>query len=166
MLWCAVREVQTLRPDAEVVVYTGDDLTGAELTRRAALRFGVTLARPIDVVKLRRRRLVEPDAYPALTLVGQAVGACVLALGLTANRTYRHLHTDGNTFIPCCSTRACASTATCLLCFDACSNVIEHTFMSTFRVQTPSMEPSTSQHIAAPTMRVPRILALACEPQH
>lgn len=79
VLWCAVREVQTLRPDAEVVVYTGDDLTGAELTRRAALRFGVTLARPIDVVKLRRRRLVEPDAYPALTLVGQAVGACVLA---------------------------------------------------------------------------------------
>lgn len=78
VLWCAVREVQAANPEAECVVYSGDDATGAELARRAEQRFGVKLERPIAVVPLRWRSLVVPERYPVLTMVGQAIGSAIL----------------------------------------------------------------------------------------
>ena len=77
VLWCAVREVQSADGAVETVVYTGDDLSGVELARRAADRFGVVLPRPIAVVRLTTRDRTKPERYPAFTMLGQAFGSAV-----------------------------------------------------------------------------------------
>ena len=78
VLWCAVREVQRMDTNVETVVYTGDDLSGAELTKRAKERFGIELLRPIGVVKLTRCKWTRPEHYPVFTMVGQALGSIIL----------------------------------------------------------------------------------------
>ena len=99
VLWCAVREVQSLDPTVETVVYTGDDLSGVELARRAADRFGVVLPRPIAVVRLTTRDFTRPERYPAFTMLGQAFGSAVCtAEALSLYRPDVFFDTTGHAF--------------------------------------------------------------------
>jgi len=85
VLWAAVQAVQELT-DARVrcVVYTGDGpedgATPEALRARALGRFNVRLARPVELVRLSRRGLVEAARYPHLTVLGQSLGGAALAL--------------------------------------------------------------------------------------
>jgi len=99
VLWCAVREVQSADRAVETVVYTGDDLSGVELARRAADRFGVVLPRPIAVVRLATRHLTRPERYPAFTMLGQAFGSAVCtAEALSLYRPDVFFDTTGHAF--------------------------------------------------------------------
>ena len=99
VLWCAVREVQSADGAVETVVYTGDDLSGVELARRAADRFGVVLPRPIAVVRLATRHLTRPERYPAFTMLGQAFGSAVCtAEALSLYRPDVFFDTTGHAF--------------------------------------------------------------------
>ena len=99
VLWCAVREVQSADPTVETVVYTGDDLSGVELARRAADRFGVVLPRPIAVVRLTTRDRTRPERYPAFTMLGQAFGSAVCtAEALSLYRPDVFFDTTGHAF--------------------------------------------------------------------
>lgn len=99
VLWCAVREVQRLDRTVETVVYTGDDLSGVELARRAADRFGVVLPRPIAVVRLTTRDRTRPERYPAFTMLGQAFGSAVCtAEALSLYRPGVFFDTAGHAF--------------------------------------------------------------------
>ena len=99
VLWCAVREVQRLDETVETVVYTGDDLSGVELARRAADRFGVVLPRPIAVVRLTTRDRTKPERYPAFTMLGQAFGSAVcVAEALSLYRPDVFFDTAGHAF--------------------------------------------------------------------
>ena len=99
VLWCAIRAVQESNPEAETIVYTGDECTAVELAERASRRFGVLLPRPIGVVRLRWRALVLPEHYPVFTMVGQALGAAVLtAEALSQYRPDIFFDTVGHAF--------------------------------------------------------------------
>ena len=99
VLWCAIRAVQESTPEAETIVYTGDECTAAELAERARRRFGVLLPRPIGVVRLRWRALVLPERYPVFTMVGQALGAAALtAEALSQYRPDIFFDTVGHAF--------------------------------------------------------------------
>ena len=66
-------------PDINVAVYTGDHgVTGAQMAEGARRRFGVTLPRPVHLVFLRHRALVEPALWPHFTLLCQSVGSVFL----------------------------------------------------------------------------------------
>lgn len=78
VLWVAVRAVQAACPALDVVIFTGDSAPASELASRAEALFGVPLLRPVAAVRLRLRPLVEPSAYPVLTLLGQAAGSVLL----------------------------------------------------------------------------------------
>mmetsp|Transcript_10375 Transcript_10375/g.39248 ORF Transcript_10375/g.39248 Transcript_10375/m.39248 type:complete len:485 (-) Transcript_10375:305-1759(-) len=89
VLWVAIRALLEAE-QAElaggrrirVTVYQGDQLaTKASLLRHAKERFGVEI-RPdlLNVVDVQLRHLVDPDRYPFLTMVFQALGSMILAL--------------------------------------------------------------------------------------
>ena len=85
VLWTAVKAVQDLTPEGvRCVVYTGDapgdGATSEALRVRALDRFNVRLSRPVELVRLRRRALVEAGRYPHLTVLGQSLGGAALAL--------------------------------------------------------------------------------------
>mmetsp|Transcript_26322 Transcript_26322/g.66155 ORF Transcript_26322/g.66155 Transcript_26322/m.66155 type:complete len:510 (+) Transcript_26322:170-1699(+) len=79
VLWCAIRAVEEAFPGWQVAVYSGDGIGPEELCNSAAAKFGVSLKKPIKVVELHQRSLVEASAYPHFTLVGQALGSIALA---------------------------------------------------------------------------------------
>lgn len=63
---------------ARFAIYSGDGLSGDELVRRAAKRFGVRVPRVPRVAPLRLRTLVEDRWYPVATVLGQSLGSVVL----------------------------------------------------------------------------------------
>eukprot|EP00963_Diacronema_lutheri_P006356 scaffold544_cov320-Pavlova_lutheri.AAC.70 len=80
VLWCAVQAVQSDLPNAVVHLYSGDDADAEELRKRAIEVFGVEIHRPVHVVRLKLRRLVQAETYPRFTMIGQAVGSILLGL--------------------------------------------------------------------------------------
>ncbi|CAI7907885.1 unnamed protein product [Closterium sp. NIES-54] len=86
VLWCAVRAIQELDPLAQCFVYTGDVASPDSLSERAHNLFGVVLPRPVEVVRLSYRHLVEASLYPRFTLIGQSLGSMALALEAVLRR--------------------------------------------------------------------------------
>ncbi|CAI5459473.1 unnamed protein product, partial [Closterium sp. Yama58-4] len=86
VLWCAVRAIQELDPLAQCFVYTGDVASPDSLAERAHNLFGVVLPRPVEVVRLSYRHLVEASLYPRFTLLGQSLGSMALALEAVLRR--------------------------------------------------------------------------------
>ncbi|KAI5068412.1 hypothetical protein GOP47_0016757 [Adiantum capillus-veneris] len=80
VLWCAVRAIQAENPDLSCVIYTGDEATSESLAARARRQFGVELSSLPKVVRLQKRRWVEPKSYPYFTLLGQSLGSMVLGM--------------------------------------------------------------------------------------
>uniref|UniRef100_A0A7S3U9P3 GDP-Man:Man(3)GlcNAc(2)-PP-Dol alpha-1,2-mannosyltransferase n=1 Tax=Picocystis salinarum TaxID=88271 RepID=A0A7S3U9P3_9CHLO len=80
VLWCAVQAVQAEHPNARVHLYSGDDASAEELQKRALEVFGVEIQRPVHLVRMKLRFLVQAETYPRLTMIGQAVGSILLGL--------------------------------------------------------------------------------------
>ncbi|KAL3685039.1 hypothetical protein R1sor_003061 [Riccia sorocarpa] len=78
VLWCAVRAIQELIPEYNVVIYTGDHATSQSLAARASDKFGIKLKAPLVVARLYRRKWVDAATYPRFTLIGQSLGSVVL----------------------------------------------------------------------------------------
>jgi len=87
VLWCAVRAVQACSPHAQVYIYTGDETPAEQLAQRAEALFGVPVLRPVRCVRLRCRGAVRAEAYPVLTLLGQAAGSVLLGAEALARLT-------------------------------------------------------------------------------
>lgn len=80
VLWCAVQAVQAEHPNAEVHLYSGDDASAQDLQKRALEVFGVKIERPVHVVRMKLRFLVQAETYPRFTMIGQALGSMLLGL--------------------------------------------------------------------------------------
>lgn len=89
VLWAAVRA--TLEEDAFCVIYSGDEEAKEVILRRAEVRpvifmailtqtsFGIKLdAARIAFIQLKKWRLVSPERWPRVTLLGQSIGSIVL----------------------------------------------------------------------------------------
>ena len=79
VLWVAIAALRRARPDARIVVYSGDGLSAAELTSHARERFGVAVPADLAVQRVASRRLTNAKTWPVATMAGQALGAVVLA---------------------------------------------------------------------------------------
>jgi len=81
VLWCAIRSLQTRYDFVKCVVYTGDVYASPEdIMRKVKETFDIDIKRPVHFVYLNRRRWVEADRYPVLTLLGQSFGSLVLGM--------------------------------------------------------------------------------------
>jgi len=81
VLWCAIRSLQTRYDFVKCVVYTGDVYASPEkIMRKVKETFDIDIKRPVHFVYLNRRRWVEADMYPVLTLLGQSIGSLVLGM--------------------------------------------------------------------------------------
>jgi len=81
VLWCAIRSLQTRYDFVKCVVYTGDIYNSPEdILRKAKERFDIDIKRHVHFVYLNRRRWVEAERYPILTLLGQSFGSVILGL--------------------------------------------------------------------------------------
>lgn len=81
VLWCAIRSLQTRYDFVKCVVYTGDiHCNPADIIKRVKDHFDIDIKRPVHFVYLNRRRWVEADCYPILTLLGQSLGSIILGL--------------------------------------------------------------------------------------
>lgn len=81
VLWCAIRSLQTRYDFVKCIVYTGDVYNSPEeIIRKAKDRFDIDIKRHVHFVFLNRRRWVEADRYPILTLLGQSLGSIILGL--------------------------------------------------------------------------------------
>eukprot|EP00457_Paulinella_chromatophora_P004208 gb/GEZN01004218.1/.p1 GENE.gb/GEZN01004218.1/~~gb/GEZN01004218.1/.p1 ORF type:complete len:484 (-),score=62.20 gb/GEZN01004218.1/:533-1984(-) len=100
VLWQAIHAVQEAYPKLHVVVYTGDVSPSVDVLSRASSRFNLPEFRqPIQLVRLRRRWVVEDYIYPRFTLLGQSLGSVVLAAeALWAYPAHLWLDTTGYAF--------------------------------------------------------------------
>jgi alpha-1,2-mannosyltransferase len=79
VLWQYVRHLQSADPSQRILIYTGDAEPAAEILQRCQERFGLRVEPTVEFVRLRLRFLVTAAAWPRFTLVGQSLGAVVLA---------------------------------------------------------------------------------------
>lgn len=81
VLWKAVEATLERDPGADVRIYTGDSHASPdEILGRARTRFNLALKAKPAFVYVRSRVLLEARLYPAFTLLGQSLGAVVVAL--------------------------------------------------------------------------------------
>lgn len=80
VLWWAVKITQEALPSATVALFTGGNLSGAQLRQLALERFNVKLGRDPLVVSLRCRDLLQPDRYKVATIAAQALASCLVTL--------------------------------------------------------------------------------------
>lgn len=79
VLWCAIRAVQEVYPNAHCVVYSGDcDAKPQDIISKVKQRFNIHLKTDVQFKFLHRRRFVEASPYPFFTLLGQSLGSIVL----------------------------------------------------------------------------------------
>jgi len=83
VLWTMLNGLMALWPDADFVVYTywsGQQApTHDEIQPLVLQKFGIALARQVEVVQLNGIKWVESSSYPRLTLLLQSLGAIPLA---------------------------------------------------------------------------------------
>eukprot|EP00891_Asterochloris_glomerata_P007701 jgi/Astpho2/7701/Aster-02580 len=87
VLWCAVAALQKGSPGTQIVVYSGDGLSVAELLQNAVSKFNIAVTDSLRIIPLRQRQLLLPEAYPRFTLLGQAQGAVRLAYEALSKHT-------------------------------------------------------------------------------
>jgi len=81
VLWCAIRSLQTRYDFVKCVVYTGDIYhSSQDILKKAKETFDIDIKRHVHFIYLNRRRWVEADRYPILTLLGQSFGSVILGL--------------------------------------------------------------------------------------
>ena len=79
VLWQYIRSLQQATPDQRLLIYTGDSEAPEAILMRTKERFGIDIAPSVEFVRLRWRFLITAEAWPRFTLVGQSLGAVVLA---------------------------------------------------------------------------------------
>lgn len=81
VLWRIIHELYAMDEHVHCVIYSGDiDATMQEIYSKAASRFNLPpLPRPVEIVYLHSRWLVEPVYYPRFTMLGQSLGSMCLA---------------------------------------------------------------------------------------
>lgn len=79
VLWTAVKSVQTEFPNVISVVYTGDNVSKAEILRRVKNTFEIDLdSSKVVFVYLKLRFLVSATTWHRFTLLGQSLGSMIL----------------------------------------------------------------------------------------
>jgi alpha-1,2-mannosyltransferase len=82
VLWQYVRTLQQADKAQRIVIYTGDQESGAEILQRAQDRFNlppIAGAAPVEFVRLQYRHLITAERWPRFTMFGQSLGSVVLA---------------------------------------------------------------------------------------
>jgi alpha-1,2-mannosyltransferase len=82
VLWQYIRILQQQAPDVRVVIYTGDVESSEAILARTLERFGIAVEggeAKVTFVRLKLRKLMTAEAWPRFTMVGQSIGAAVLA---------------------------------------------------------------------------------------
>lgn len=81
VLWHAVDALQKRYDFVEVLVYTGDvNASEEDILRGVRERFGIRLVSNVHFVFLHRRKWVEAQRWPRLTILGQSLGSVWLGL--------------------------------------------------------------------------------------
>lgn len=81
VLWRAVQQIAALSKHADVVVYTGDEASAAEILSLAESRFGLRIApQTVRFVRLRSRFLLEARLYPYFSLAAQSAASVLVAI--------------------------------------------------------------------------------------
>ncbi|KAM0748153.1 UDP-Glycosyltransferase/glycogen phosphorylase [Meredithblackwellia eburnea MCA 4105] len=80
VLWVAIASLQSHDRNVVSVVYTGDDVAKDAMIAKVKNRFGIALdPATIEFITLKKRYLVEDNAWPRFTLLGQSLGSIGLA---------------------------------------------------------------------------------------
>jgi alpha-1,2-mannosyltransferase len=80
VLWQYIRILQHAAPTQRIVIYTGDVDSAGAILARTKERFGIEInSNNIEFIRLKLRFLITAEAWPRFTLVGQSIGAVVLA---------------------------------------------------------------------------------------
>ncbi|KAG8863218.1 asparagine-linked glycosylation protein [Serendipita sp. 405] len=88
VLWAAIAYLQRTEPNAVCLVYTGDidsktrlPLKKENIVQRCRERFGIQLnAKKLHFIHLKWRWLIEDSTWKRFTLLGQGIGASLLAV--------------------------------------------------------------------------------------
>ena len=82
VLWQMVKSMRMEHPRFACVVFSGDvTASAAQILAKVRGRFGIDLTEEdVDFVFLRTRGFVEAKYYPVFTMLGQSLGAVVMAL--------------------------------------------------------------------------------------
>lgn len=66
-------------PNVKIVIYTGDvNASPEEIIKRVETRLDIRLLREVEFVYLRRRKWLEHQRYPYLTLLAQSLGSLIV----------------------------------------------------------------------------------------
>lgn len=84
VLWRAVQEIFANFSHCDVVVYTGDEASAAEILALAQSRFGLRVDQRVRFVRLRTRELLDARHYPFFSLAAQSMASVVVALEAAA----------------------------------------------------------------------------------
>jgi alpha-1,2-mannosyltransferase len=94
VLWQAVSAIQAKHAQVEVTVYTGDRVSTERLVEHVRDDFNIELPRPIRLVRLRTRPLLEARLYPIFTIAGQTLGSIVMAFEAVLRGARPHILID------------------------------------------------------------------------
>ncbi|KAF7988180.1 hypothetical protein HCN44_007674 [Aphidius gifuensis] len=87
VLWSAIEAIQKEYSKVKIIVYTGDlDAHPEKMLNKVKSTFDITL-NPIEFIYLHRRKWIEADCYPRLTLLAQSIGS--IYLGFEALKSYQ-----------------------------------------------------------------------------
>ncbi|SCV00970.1 LAME_0G13168g1_1 [Lachancea meyersii CBS 8951] len=82
VLWKAVETTLQRDPNCVTAIYTGDnESSGSDILANVAKRFGYQLdSSRVVFIYLKSRHWVDPQTWPRLTLLGQALGSVILTI--------------------------------------------------------------------------------------
>ena len=92
VLWCLIKAIQNYHKTVDIVLYTGDDLSFEEISKKIKVNsifnlitnkiqkkvFNIELERKIQIVVLKKRYLLESKRYKRFTLLLQSLASMIV----------------------------------------------------------------------------------------
>ncbi|KAF4668748.1 asparagine-linked glycosylation protein [Perkinsus chesapeaki] len=98
VLWAAVLGLLRAHRKGDIVIYTDEKNSVARVLRGVSERFGIRLpsgsSKRIRFVPVRFTRLLRVEPWPTLTVVGQSLGAALVAMTGLVNEKPKHVFVD------------------------------------------------------------------------